>query len=147
MDASALRDAEAPVEDTGVPLPDAATRDAGVEPDGALPPPCPADVTYVSTFIFSEDRDTSRSTRQFHVNMYWTSAARPARGTRMIIQVPGTTRAVVVAAGYETGPGDLAKIGGTPEESHFFLGPNTTQWTLGIAKDQTLPLGPRECTR
>ena len=82
----------------------------------------------------------------FYVNMYWTSAGRPAKGTKMIIRLPGTKKAVVVAAGYETGPGDLAKIGGTPEESHFYLGSNSTQWTLGIAADQTLPFGLRECS-
>ena len=45
-------------------------------------------------------------------------------------------------------PGSWApspKIGGTPEETHYYLGPNTVQWTLGIATDQTLPLGPRVC--
>jgi hypothetical protein len=81
----------------------------------------------------------------WYVNMYWALASRPAKGTRMILQVPGTSRAVVVAAGYETGPGDLTKIGGTPEETHFYLGSNTTQWKLGIATDQTLPFGPRVC--
>ncbi|MBI4952808.1 MAG: hypothetical protein HY908_12305 [Myxococcales bacterium] len=82
----------------------------------------------------------------WYVNMYWTSAARPAKGTRMILREPGGTRAVVVAAGYETGPGNLAHIGGTPEESHFYLGTghlDTLQ--LGIAVDQALPYGPRVC--
>ncbi|MHB8872476.1 MAG: hypothetical protein ACYC8T_02200 [Myxococcaceae bacterium] len=81
----------------------------------------------------------------WYVNMYWTPADRPARGTRMIFRLPGSSRAVVVAAGYETGPGDLAKIGGTPEETFYYLGPGTQPWTLGIAVDQTLPYGPRVC--
>lgn len=82
----------------------------------------------------------------WYVNMYWTSAARPARGTRMILRQPGSSRAVVVAAGYETGPGDLTWVGGTPEETHFYL--STTHGsvlTLGIATDQSLPFGPRVC--
>lgn len=82
----------------------------------------------------------------WYVNMYWTAQARPAKGTRMILREPGGSRAVVVAAGYETGPGNLAHIGGTPEESHFYLGTghlDTLQ--LGIAVDQALPLGPRVC--
>lgn len=82
----------------------------------------------------------------WYVNMYWTAAARPERGTRMIVREPGGSRAVVVAAGYETGPGDLAHIGGTPEESHFYLGTkhlDTLQ--LGVAVDQALPYGPRVC--
>jgi hypothetical protein len=83
----------------------------------------------------------------WYVNMYWTSAGRPAKGTRMIVRIPGTSRAVVVAAGYETGPGDLSRVGGTPEETHFYMGTShlgTMQ--LGIATDQTLPFGPRVCT-
>jgi hypothetical protein len=62
----------------------------------------------------------------------------------MILRKPGTSRAVVVSAGYETGPGDLAKTGGTPEETHFYLGGDRTM-TLGVAVDQSLPLGPRVC--
>lgn len=82
----------------------------------------------------------------WYVNMYWTSAGRPAKGTRMILREPGGKRAVVVAAGYETGPGDLTNVGGTPEETHFYMG-TTHQSTmkLGIATDQSLPFGPREC--
>jgi hypothetical protein len=82
----------------------------------------------------------------WYVNMYWTAAARPAKGTRMILKDPSGGRAVVVAAGYETGPGNLAHIGGTPEESHFYMGTrHLDPMTLGIATDQTLPLGPRIC--
>lgn len=82
----------------------------------------------------------------WYVNMYWTSAARPPRGTRMILRDPAGRRAVVVAAGYETGPGDLSFIGGTPEESHFYLRTSHgSVLTLGIAQDQTLPFGPRTC--
>jgi len=82
----------------------------------------------------------------WYVNMYWTAAARPAKGTRMILREPDGNRAVVVAAGYETGPGDLSYIGGTPEESHFYLGTSHgSHLTLGIAVDPTLPLGPRRC--
>lgn len=83
----------------------------------------------------------------WYVNMYWTSAARPPRGTRMIFREPGGTRAVVVAAGYETGPGDLTWVGGTPEETHFYMGTtHGSVLTLGIATDQSLPLGPRVCS-
>ena len=84
----------------------------------------------------------------WYVNMYWTAGARPERGTRMILREPGGGgRAVVVAAGYETGPGNLDHIGGTPEESHFYLGTqHLDPLQLGIAVDQTLPFGPRVCT-
>jgi len=84
----------------------------------------------------------------WYVNMYWTSEARPAKGTRMILRDPaGGSRAVVVAAGYETGPGNLHYIGGTPEETHFYMGTtHLSEMKLGIAVDQTLPFGPRVCT-
>lgn len=83
----------------------------------------------------------------WYVNMYWTREARPDRGDRMILRQPGTSRAVVVAAGYETGPGNLDHIGGTPEETHFYLGTgHLDNLTLGIATDQALPFGPRVCT-
>ena len=82
----------------------------------------------------------------WYVNMYWTKDARPERGTRMILREPGGDRAVVVAAGYETGPGNLAHIGGTPEETHFYLATgHLSVLTLGIATDQALPFGPRTC--
>jgi len=65
----------------------------------------------------------------------------------MILRLPSSNRAVVVAAGYETGPGDLSAIGGTPEESHYYLGTShRSTLQLGIASDQTLPLGPRTCS-
>ncbi len=84
----------------------------------------------------------------WYVNMYWTPASRPPKGTRMILRHPeDPTRAVVVAAGYETGPGDLSSVGGTPEETHFYLGTSHgSTLTLGIAEDPSLPLGPRRCT-
>jgi hypothetical protein len=83
----------------------------------------------------------------WYVNMYWTSKARPAAGARMIARDPnGGKRAVVVAAGYETGPGDLSYVGGTPEETHFYMGTDHgSPMQLGIATDQSLPYGPRVC--
>ncbi len=82
----------------------------------------------------------------WYVNMYWTSASRPGPGDRMILRLPGTDRAVVVAAGYETGPGNLEHIGGTVEETHFYLGTvHRDEMQIGIATDQTLPFGPRTC--
>ncbi|HRK79411.1 MAG TPA: proton-conducting transporter membrane subunit [Thiobacillus sp.] len=84
----------------------------------------------------------------WYVNMYWTPASRPPRGTRMILRrTDDPSRAVVVAAGYETGPGDLSKVGGTTEESHFYLGTqHDATLELGFAVDGSLPLGPRRCT-
>ncbi len=83
----------------------------------------------------------------WYVNMYWTANARPEKGARMILRDPfGGSRAVVVAAGYETGPGDLSNIAGTPEETHFYMNTgHLDTMQIGIASDQTLSLGPRVC--
>ena len=82
----------------------------------------------------------------WYVNMYWTKESRPPRGTKMILRLPGSDRAVVVSAGHETGPGNLSHIGGTPEETHFYVGTkHLSPMTLGIAVDQGLPFGPRRC--
>ena len=83
----------------------------------------------------------------WYVNMYWTKAARPDRGTPMILRLASSSRAVVVSAGHETGPGNLAHIGGTPEETHFYMGTGhlSPMW-IGLAKDAKLPFGPRICT-
>ena len=79
----------------------------------------------------------------WYVNMYW--ADRPDAGTRMILMTD-TGRAVIAAAGYETGPGDLSHIGGTTEEAHRYLGTgHLSTLTIGFAIDQTLPLGPITC--
>ena len=82
----------------------------------------------------------------WYVNMYWTAAARPAPGTKLLLRIPGPSRAVVAAAGFETGPGDLSMVGGTPEESHFYLGTvHGSTMQIGIATDQSIPFGPRVC--
>jgi len=79
----------------------------------------------------------------WYVNMYW--ADRPDGGTRMILH-NDEGRAVVVAAGYETGPGNLDYVGGTVEEVHHYLGTgHSSTLTLGFAVDDSLPLGPIEC--
>ena len=79
----------------------------------------------------------------WYVNMMW--ASRPAAGTKMIL-MDATGRAAVVAAGYETGPGNLDRVGGTVEEVHHWFGTgHGDELTLGFAVDQTLPLGPVEC--
>ena len=79
----------------------------------------------------------------WYICMYWQS--RPDAGTRMIIR-DEHGRAVVVAAGYETRPGDLCNIAGTTEEVHHYFGTgHESVLTLGFAVDQTLPLGPIDC--
>ena len=79
----------------------------------------------------------------WYVNMMWSS--RPAAGTRMLL-TDTSGRAAVVSAGFETGPGNLAHVGGTTEEVHHWFGTgHLDELTLGFAVDSTLPLGPVEC--
>ena len=79
----------------------------------------------------------------WYVNMYWQD--RPDAGTRMILIGPDG-RAVVVAAGFETGPGNLDHIGGAAEEVHRYLRTgHLSEMTLGFAADGSLPLGPIVC--
>ncbi|MEL6179986.1 MAG: hypothetical protein AAFS10_13590, partial [Myxococcota bacterium] len=80
----------------------------------------------------------------WYVNMHWRD--RPAPGTRMIVFNPHNNRAVVAAAGYETGPGSPTAIGGACEEIHHALGSEHRDTLLmGFAVDQDLPFGPIEC--
>ena len=79
----------------------------------------------------------------WYICMYWSS--RPAPGTRMIVS-DGSGRALVAAAGYETGPGDLSNVAGVVEEIHHYFGTgHGDSLTVGFAVDQTLPLGPILC--
>lgn len=80
----------------------------------------------------------------FYINMYW--RRRPAPGTRMVVMSPHNGRAVIAAAGYETGPGANTAIAGVSEEIHHHLGTSHRDdlW-IGFAVDQGLPLGPIEC--
>ncbi|MGE3669878.1 MAG: hypothetical protein AB7K71_09475 [Polyangiaceae bacterium] len=80
----------------------------------------------------------------WYVNMYWRN--KPAAGTRMIIKNPANGRAVVAAAGYETGPGSNTAIGGVTEEIHNYLGTgHRDDLQLGFAVNDSLPYGPIQC--
>lgn len=80
----------------------------------------------------------------WYVNMYWRD--RPAKGTRMIVRNPANGRAVVAAAGYETGPGNNSRIGGASEEIHHYLGTSHLDTLeMGFAVDDSLPFGPIDC--
>ncbi|MEZ4230653.1 MAG: hypothetical protein R3B89_15870 [Polyangiaceae bacterium] len=80
----------------------------------------------------------------WYVNMYWRN--KPAAGTRMIIKNPANGRAVVAAAGYETGPGANTAIGGVTEEIHHYLGSShRDDLQLGFAVSDSLPYGPIQC--
>ncbi len=80
----------------------------------------------------------------FYVCMRWSSA--PARGQRYIVFNGKNGKAIVAAAGYENGPGDLSRIGGACEEIHHHLQTgHLSVLTFGVAADQGLSFGPITC--
>ncbi|MEQ1571742.1 MAG: hypothetical protein ABMA64_39300 [Myxococcota bacterium] len=80
----------------------------------------------------------------WYVNMYWRD--RPDPGTRLLLRNPANGRAVVVAGGYETGPGSNTAIGGATEEAHDWLGTgHLDELELGFLVDAAAPLGPIGC--
>lgn len=82
----------------------------------------------------------------YYVCMYWTSASKPTPGTRYLVVNPVTGKAVVAAAGYETGPGDGSKIGGAVYEVHQKLGTtHNSVLTFGELNIQDYEYGPIEC--
>ncbi len=87
----------------------------------------------------------------WYVCMYWTGSSRPKAGTRFLVLSPFNGKAVVAAAGYETGPGDGDKIGGAVDEIHHYLGtandsPRRIMFSQMIDANQSLPFGPITCT-
>jgi hypothetical protein len=80
----------------------------------------------------------------WYITMNW--AQRPAKGTRMVVRNPANGRAVIAAAGYETGPGSPTAVAGVSEEIHRYLG-TTHRDTLmiGLAANPRLALGPVGC--
>ena len=80
----------------------------------------------------------------WYINMRW--ADRPPRGERYLVFDGRTGRAVVAAAGYENGPGDLTRVGGACEEiHHYFSTRHLSTLTFGVALRQELPYGPIDC--
>jgi hypothetical protein len=80
----------------------------------------------------------------WYVNMVWKD--KPAPGQRMILYNPANGRAIVAAAGYETGPRSNEALGGASEEAHHALGVgHLGELVMGFALDQSLPYGPVDC--
>ncbi len=81
----------------------------------------------------------------WYINMLWKS--RPAKGTRFLVLNPFTGKAVVSAAGYETGPFDSEMLGGVVYEVHKYLGTSHRSiLSVGEMKNQSLPFGPIDCS-
>jgi hypothetical protein len=78
--------------------------------------------------------------------MRWRNA--PTAGTRYIVFNPINGKAIVAAAGYENGPGNLTHIGGAAEEIHHYLNTkHLSLLTFGHALSQHLQYGIIDCYR
>ncbi len=94
----------------------------------------------------STGRPVPAEAETWYITMNW--AKRPAPGTRMIVTNPTNGKAVVAAAGYETGPGSPTAIAGVSEEIHQHLGTtHRDPLMVAFAQDQSLPFGPVHCIR
>lgn len=78
------------------------------------------------------------------INMMWADGERPEIGTKFLLEANG--RAVVVVAGFETGPRDEMYIGGVTPEVHHWLGTNrSSNIEVSYLKNQRFPYGPVNC--
>ena len=78
------------------------------------------------------------------LTMMWGKGAKPARGTKFLLQANG--KSVVTIAGYETGPGAQKFLGGVTREVHYWLGTdNNDSIKVALLENQHLPCGPITC--
>ena len=82
------------------------------------------------------------------VNMYWKNA-KPKEGTYYLVFNPTDGKAVIAAAGYETGPGAKDFMGGAVPEIHMYFGTsNGSVMVFGELKNQSHTkddFGPIDC--
>lgn len=78
------------------------------------------------------------------LTMMWAKGAKPARGTKFLLQA--NDKSVVVIAGYETGPGAQQYLGGVTREVHYWLETNNNDLIkIALLENQDLPCGPITC--
>lgn len=94
----------------------------------------------------STGRAIPEDAEAWYVCMYWAKETRPAAGTRYLVINPANGKAVVAAAGYETGPGEGTMIGGAVEEVHHHCSTgHKSILTFAELRNQLLPYGPITC--
>jgi len=77
-------------------------------------------------------------------NMYWTKNSKPRPGEKFLVSNRGLN--VVIAMGFETGPGQAEFLGGLQPEVMWYLGAdNKSSMRLGRLNDQNLAYGPVLC--
>ena len=78
------------------------------------------------------------------LTMMWAKRERPDPGTKFLVEANG--KAVIVVAGFETGPRYEYFLGGMTAEVHHWLGTDSdSKIKLSYLKNQNLPTGPVEC--
>jgi len=78
------------------------------------------------------------------MTMMWAKGERPEVGTKYVVWANG--KAVVVVAGFETGPRYERYLGGLTPEVHHWLGTDAySEINVAYLKDQTLAAGPIKC--
>lgn len=76
--------------------------------------------------------------------MFWTSGSKPDPGTKFLLS--HGNKSVVAVGGFETGPGDTSKLGGTTWEVHAWLGTgNDSEIQVSLLENQMVPIGPVQC--
>jgi len=78
-------------------------------------------------------------------NMYWTAASKPRPGEKFLATFNGIN--IVVAMGFETGPGSRRFLGGLQPEIFWALGAKNHESTIKLGRliDQSLDYGPVRC--
>ncbi len=77
------------------------------------------------------------------INMMWADGP-PRVGTKFLLQANG--KAVIVVAGYETGPGSEDFMGGVTPEVHHWLGTDSdSDIKISYLENQNFPYGPVKC--
>lgn len=78
------------------------------------------------------------------LTMMWDKGQKPKKGTKFILKA--NDKAVVVIAGYETGPSSKNYLGGVTTEVHRWLGTdNQSEIELIYPKEQNIAPGPVIC--
>lgn len=78
------------------------------------------------------------------LTMMWEDGEKPIMGTKFLVKANG--KAVVVIAGFETGPRYQKFVGGLTQEVHHWLGTtDESQIEIHYLKNQNVPFGPVIC--
>jgi len=90
-------------------------------------------------------KELSPAMELWMINMMWEKGP-PRVGTKFLLEANG--KAVIVVAGYETGPGQEHFIGGVTPEVHYWLGTDShSDIKVSYLENQDFPYGPVNCLK